>query len=153
MEHIKRKSPNFQSKNMKILEFLLFKFRVDLKSDRIVPYNAETKEKYGKPRKQKSFMDAMWEIENDPELKKVNLKGKDTSDDENQSEQSNEEEEEEEADESSEKDEDSSVESVEKAPAGKQKPKISPKSAKNNQNQAKGVQKKPNEPIKKVTTY
>ncbi len=41
-----------------------------IKPDCILPFNEETKQQHGQ-KKQKSFIDAMWEIENDPNLKSL----------------------------------------------------------------------------------
>ena len=47
--------------------------RYEAKVDTIVAYNEESKETYGNKCKTKSFHQAMWEIENDPELKNLSL--------------------------------------------------------------------------------
>lgn len=54
-----------------------------LKSETIVPYNEETKTKYGIKRRTNSFNDGLWEIEHDPKLKKIKNKPTSDSDQEN----------------------------------------------------------------------
>lgn len=49
-------------------------FRNVVKADILLPYNKENIGKYGVPRKYKWFNEAMWEIENDPDLKLLKKK-------------------------------------------------------------------------------
>ena len=72
MELIKRKYSSYFNFNNKTfyLFILLYIYSNLIKADGILPFNDETKQQHGQ-KKQKSFIDAMWEIENDPSLKSL----------------------------------------------------------------------------------